>query len=95
MNSNTSKKANLSLAMGAALTAGLVLSPAAVHADSNPFATAELTSGYMQLAKHHAEGKCGEGKCGAADGKDAEGKCGAGDKDTEGKCGEGKCGGSN
>lgn len=91
MNANTPKNANLSLAFGAALTAGLALSPSMVQADSNPFVTTELNSGYVQLA----EGKCGEGKCGAADGKDAEGKCGAGDKDTEGKCGEGKCGGSN
>lgn len=59
--------------------------------------------------KRDAEGKCGEGKCGAdktkaaAEGKcgadktkaAAEGKCGA-DKQkaaAEGKCGEGKCGG--
>ncbi len=66
-------------------------------ADTNPFVAVELDSGY-ELAAKDAEGKCGEGKCGAystdsAD-KDTEGKCGEGkcgtDKDAEGKCGEGK-----
>lgn len=47
--------------------------------------------GFIDAAEHkaHAEGKCGEGKCGAdmkADDKKAE--------HAEGKCGEGKCGGS-
>ena len=70
-------------------------------ADTNPFVAVELDGGYS-LATKDAEGKCGEGKCGAdsAD-KDTEGKCGEGKcgtdtdtegKDTEGKCGEGKCG---
>jgi len=41
-----------------------------------------------------AEGKCGEGKCGAqcASKKAPEAKCGADKKMPEGKCGEGKCG---
>ena len=51
---------------------------APVMADTNPFASAELSQGY-QLAMDHKEGKCGEGKCG----EKGEG---------EGKCGEGKCG---
>jgi uncharacterized low-complexity protein len=49
-----------------------------LSADTKPFANAELSSGYMQLA----EGKCGgemkaehEAKCG--ENKKAEGKCGA------------------
>lgn len=55
------KKA-LSLAVGTAFGASLALSPA-VMADSNPFATSELNSGYMQLAGGHmGEGKCGGDK---------------------------------
>ena len=95
----TSKKTPIALATGVALTAGLALSPMA-NADSNPFASAELSSGYMQLAdKHDAEGKCGEAKCGEEMKKDGEGKCGEAKcgedmkKDGEGKCGEAKCGG--
>jgi len=91
----TTKKTSMILVAGAALTAGLVLSPIVSADTSNPFAAAELSSGYMQLA----EGKCGgdkkaEGKCGAekkAEGKCGEAKCGA-DKKAEGKCGEAKCG---
>lgn len=77
-----------------------------VRADTgNLFATELLGTGYMLADKHEAEGKCGEGKCGASDEtKDpGEGKCGASqDKSgTEGQCGasgeskedaEGKCG---
>jgi uncharacterized low-complexity protein len=90
-----SNKTTIALAASAALTAGLAMSTAAT-ADANPFASAELSSGYMQLA----EGKCGEGKCGGEkkadkEGKCGEGKCGAEKKaEKEGKCGEGKCGGS-
>ena len=57
----TTKK-TIALAAGAALTTGLALSPTLVSAETSPFASAELSNGYMQLA----EGKCGEGKCGAA-----------------------------
>ncbi len=105
----TMKKTSISIAAGAAMTAGLALSPSIVSADTNPFASAELSSGYMQLAEHHAEeGKCGEAKCGAdkkaeegkcgeakcgADKKAEEGTCGADKKTEEGKCGEAKCGG--
>ncbi|HSG93485.1 MAG TPA: hypothetical protein VK999_07175 [Methylotenera sp.] len=93
----TSKKTSIALAAGAALTAGLAFSPLA-SADANPFASAELSSGYMQLAEHHGEeGKCGEAKCGEDMKKDSEAKCGGemkdDMKDAEGKCGEAKCGG--
>lgn len=75
----------LTLAIGAAFAATLATSNVANAASmgDNPFAMAELESGYIQLA---AEGKCGEGKCG--EGKKAKAKT------KEGKCGEGKCGGS-
>ena len=65
-------------------------------ASQNPFGFKQMDSGY-QVADHHMEGKCGEGKCG---GNKTEGSCGAkkpegscGGKKPEGKCGEGKCGG--
>ncbi|MFT5422216.1 MAG: putative low-complexity protein [Candidatus Endobugula sp.] len=95
----STNKNTLALAASAALTVGLALSPMLASAETSPFASAELSNGYMQLAGNHeageakcGEGKCGEGKCGAegaaevAAEKAAEAKCG------EGKCGEGKCG---
>ncbi len=93
----TSKKTSIALAAGAALTAGLAFSPLA-SADANPFVSAELSSGYMQLAEHHGdEGKSGEAKCGEDMKKDDEAKYGGklkdDMKDAEGKCGEAKCGG--
>ena len=86
--SKDTNKTIIALAASAALTTGLSLSSVA-NADTNPFAAAELSSGYMQLAGHHgAEGKCGEGKCGNHDEKAKEGKCGNHDeKAKEGKCG--------
>jgi uncharacterized low-complexity protein len=92
----TTKKTSIAIAASAAMTAGLVLSPTIASAE-NPFAAAELSSGYMQLAEHHAEeGKCGEAKCGSdmktEEGKCGEAKCGADKKAEEGKCGEAKCG---
>jgi uncharacterized low-complexity protein len=88
----TTKKTTIALAASAALSAGLALSPMMVSADTNPFASAELSSGYMQLA----EGTCGANKEAM---KDAEAKCGANKEATdahkatkEGKCGEAKCG---
>jgi len=96
------KKTSIALAASAAMTAGLAFSPLAA-ADSNPFQSSELNSGYMQLAKDHGEGKCGEAKCGEDSKKDKEGKCGEAKcgedskkdkKDKEGKCGEAKCGGN-
>lgn len=82
--SNSKSSKTLTLALGTAFAASMAASNVATAAEagSNPFAMSELSSGYMQLADSHMEGKCGEGKCG-------------GDKkrDKEGKCGEGKCGG--
>ena len=75
----------LSIALGTAFAASMAASNVSIAAEGNPFATTELSSGYMQFADNHMEGKCG-GK------KEAEGKCG-GKKEAEGKCGEGKCGG--
>jgi uncharacterized low-complexity protein len=103
----STNKTTIALAASAALTAGLALSPMTVSAEANPFASTELSSGYMQLA----EGKCGgemkgehEAKCGGEmkdkaekmkEGKCGEAKCGAdkkAEKMKEGKCGEAKCG---
>lgn len=94
----TTNKKTIALAAGVALTAGIALSPALVSAETSPFAAAELSSGYMQLAMHHGdEGKCGEAKCGEGMKKDKEAKCGEGmkgahDKAKEAKCGEGMSG---
>jgi uncharacterized low-complexity protein len=93
-------KKSIALAVGGAFA--LSLGTAAIAATDNPFEIKTLSSGY-QVAENHAEkgadGKCGEGKCGAEkekakDGKCGEGKCGAekGAKAKDGKCGEGKCG---
>lgn len=84
----STKKTTIALAASAALTAGIALSPSLASPDTNPFASAELSGGYMQLA---------EGKCGAEMKGDHEAKCGAEMKDKaekmkEGKCGEAKCG---
>ena len=69
-------------ALGVAFVSSLAVSTTAV-ADDNPFAMADLDSGYLLAGGHEGEeGKCGEGKCG---GEKAT--------STEGKCGEGKCGG--
>ena len=94
---NLAKKPVVAL-IGSTFVATLGLSSVA-HADTSPFVANELEGGY-QLASADAEGKCGEGKCGAeTESKDSEGKCGEGkcgadteEKDSEGKCGEGKCG---
>ena len=101
-----SKKTLITTAIGSAFVTSMAAAPIASAAE-NPFALSGLTSGY-QVASNHgakpAEGKCGEGKCGAKDkekekakdGKCGEGKCGAKTKTEtkakEGKCGEGKCG---
>jgi len=81
-----SKKSLITTAIGSAFVASMTAAPIASAAE-NPFALSGLTNGY-QVASNHgakpAEGKCGEGKCGAKD-KEKE-------KATEGKCGEGKCG---
>jgi uncharacterized low-complexity protein len=97
--SKTNTKKPIAIAMGAALTGGL-LATGVANAAENPFGLSELGSGYMQVAGAHMEGKCGEGKCGGAKAKAEEGKCGEGKcggakaKAEEGKCGEGKCGGA-
>lgn len=98
---NTSNK-TIALALSGAFA--LSIAATTVNAAENPFAIKSLSSGY-QVAEHHekgADGKCGEGKCGAEkkemkDGKCGEGKCGAekkadAEKMKDGKCGEGKCG---
>ncbi len=51
-------------AVGVAFVSSLAVSTTAVAAD-NPFAMADLDSGYMLASSHEGEeGKCGEGKCG-------------------------------
>jgi len=71
----------LALVLGTTMTATLA-GMGAVHASENPFSMTSLPGGYLQVA----EGKCGEGKCGAQMmPAEAAGV-------TEGKCGEGKCG---
>jgi uncharacterized low-complexity protein len=70
-------------AVGVAFVSSIAVSATAVAAD-NPFAMADLDSGYMLASSHEGE----EGACGE---KGEEGACG--EKGEEGKCGEGKCGG--
>jgi len=70
-------------AVGVAFVSSIAVSATAV-ADDNPFAMADLDSGYMLASSHEGE----EGACGE---KGEEGACG--EKGEEGKCGEGKCGG--
>tara|TARA_R110001583_G_C5668831_1_gene410487 strand:+ start:6817 stop:7107 length:291 start_codon:yes stop_codon:yes gene_type:complete len=90
----TTKKTTIALAASVALTAGLALTPMMASAEANPFASAELSNGYMQVA----EGNCGANKDAAAE-KTGEAKCGANKEKSheestkvEGKCGEAKCG---
>ena len=78
-----------SIALGVAMTSGISTSIA--QADTNPFYATALSSGYMQVA----EGKNGEGKCGADKmiKKSSEAKCGADKmktKSSEAKCGADK-----
>ncbi len=94
----------IAAAMGVAFVSTLAFSSTAIASD-NPFAMADLDSGYMLAGDTKGEeGSCGEnkgeeGKCGenkGEDGKCGEGKCGK-DKGEEGSCGEnkgkeGKCG---
>ncbi len=98
---STNRPRSMAALIGSAFitTAGLA---GVAQADQEAlFVATELDSGYALAARGDAEGKCGEGKCGASDeAKDgAEGKCGddktdsSDGKDAEGKCGEGKCGG--
>lgn len=78
------KQTLVALASGSVLAASL-LAPAAHAASDNPFAAKQLSAGYqLAQADKKADGKCGEGKCGA--------NKPAADKKKDGKCGEGKCG---
>ena len=92
MADNTLITKPVAAAVGVAFVSSLAVSTTAV-ADDNPFAMADLDSGYLLADNHEGEeGKCGEGKCGE---KGEEGACG--EKGEEGACGEkgeeGKCGG--
>jgi uncharacterized low-complexity protein len=77
-------------AVGVAFVSSLVVSTTA-SADTNPFDSSDLDSGYMLAGEGNdkaEEGKCGEeGSCGESKGE--EGSCGEG-KGEEGSCGEGK-----
>jgi uncharacterized low-complexity protein len=74
----------LALVLGTAITATLAAT-GSVNASENPFSMTSLPGGYLQVA----EGKCGEGKCGAKMmSTETAGDTGV----KEGKCGEGKCG---
>ena len=77
-------KKSLVLVLGTTMTATLA-GMGAVDASENPFSMSSLRGGYLQVA----EGKCGEGKCGA---KMVTGGAAGETGVTEGKCGEGKCG---
>lgn len=61
------KLSNSSLALGLILAGGMALSSAA---SASAFSMTELSQGYTlasaEQVKKPAEGKCGEGKCGAA-----------------------------
>ena len=85
-------KKTLKLALGTTMMAGIALGT--VQADSSPFASTKLDSGYLQLADNKTgEMKCGAGMCGGnmKKDKDAEGACGAkseecpADADKDGK----------
>jgi uncharacterized low-complexity protein len=78
----TNNSKPLALVLGTAMTATLA---GVANAGENPFSMTSLPGGYLQVA----EGKCGEGKCGAK----MMSTGAAGDTIVkEGKCGEGKCG---
>ena len=82
MADNTLITKPVAAAVGVAFVSSLAVSTTAV-ADDNPFAMADLDSGYLLADSHEGEeGKCGEGKCGE---KGEEGACG--EKGEEGKCG--------
>lgn len=61
--SKKTKLTPIAAALGTTFAVSLMASPVA-NAAENPFQMNELSSGYMQLAGDHGEGKCGEGKCG-------------------------------
>lgn len=72
-------------AVGVAFVSSFAFSTAAVAAD-NPFAAADLDSGYLLAGDGETEeGKCGEGKCGEGIKKSMEeGKCGMSRMDANG-----------
>ena len=97
-------KKTLTLTLGGAIASTLMGSAPSIQAGENPFAMSSINTA-QQLAAADAklneggcsgsktqEGKCGQGKCGAAM-KSKEGGC-SGSKTQEGKCGQGKCGAS-
>jgi len=85
----------IAAAVGVAFVTSLVASGSAVAAD-NPFAAADLDSGYLLAGDDKGEeGKCSEGSCSGDKGE--EGSC-SGDKGEEGSCSgdkgeEGSCSG--
>jgi len=82
-------KKPLAVALGAAFLATSVAPLAS--ASSNPFAAQQLSGGYdLVNYEKHADGSCGEAKCGAKK-AEAEGNCGEKKKaETEGTCGDKK-----
>ncbi len=62
----------ITVAVGAVMTACLA-GAAFADTEEDPFALEAAGEGYDLLAGDHAEGECGEGKCGDEGG---EGKCG-------------------
>lgn len=84
-------KKHLTLAIGSAMTSGLLATPPSIQAGENPFAMTEIrpaeqlatAEGNTEQAGANGkvdEGKCGEGKCGAGkkvDKQASEGACGA------------------
>lgn len=79
----TFKKSPLATTLGTLVITGF---SANASADANPFATAELSNGYMQAAADTGN-KVNEGNCGASNGTPTTSI-----KKAEGACGEGKCG---
>ncbi|HVK98778.1 MAG TPA: hypothetical protein VM553_03160 [Dongiaceae bacterium] len=77
--------------LGLVMAASAMSLSTSVHAAQNPFATADLSGGYMLAEGEGADKAKEEGKCGGDKGAH-EGKCGGEKAAKEGKCGEGKCG---
>ena len=73
-------KSTLSLVIGSAFAATVVMSPV-VNAAQNPFASQSLSQGYMTAEA----GKATDAKC-SADKKTADAKCSADKKATDAKC---------
>ena len=69
----------LTIVLGVVFTVSLA-NTTITNAAENPFSIKSVSGGYIMLA----EGKCGEGKCGASKDKGAEGKCGMARMDADG-----------